>query len=251
MARNTAAWKRRVGRFAPRWVRKLLVAAAVISAGAVLYWQFGGELTLAALVERERELRNMQASISRSSQWLRSRFYVVVAAFSIPVATVLSVLYGWLFGFWRALVLVSFASTLGATIAFLLCRYLFRDWVQQRFAAQLTRIDDALRREGAYYLFTLRLIPYVPFWLVNLLMGLTPMRTRTFWWVSQLGMLPATALWIGVGASVTNLAEISDQGLGAVVTPQMIAILTLLGIFPLVARWCVVRIKKLATDRHG
>jgi uncharacterized membrane protein YdjX (TVP38/TMEM64 family) len=246
MARDTPAWTRIVGRFAPRWVRKLLVAAAVVSAGAILYCQFGGELTLAALVERERELRDMQREHFALLAMAAFALYVVVAALSIPVATVLSVLYGWLFGFWRALVLVSFASTLGATIAFLLCRYLFRDWVQQQFAAQLARVDAAARREGAYYLFTLRLIPYVPFWLVNLLMGLTPMRTRTFWWVSQLGMLPATALWIGVGASVTNLAEISEQGLGAVVTPQLLALLTLLGVFPLAARWCIVRIKAVS-----
>ena len=128
--------------------------------------------------------------------------YVVVTALSLPFAAVLTIVGGALFGFWRALLLVSFASTLGATLAFLLARTLLRDWVQQKFSAQLEPINHGIEKDGIFYLFTLRLVPLFPFVLVNLAMGLTPISTFSFYWVSQLGMLLGTALFVEVGVQL-------------------------------------------------
>ena len=118
--------------------------------------------------------------------------YVISTALSLPGATLLTLAGGAVFGLLWGLVIVSFASTLGATLAFLMARFLFRDWVQKRFGQRLATIDAGVRREGAFYLFTLRLVPVFPFFLINLLLGLTAMKARTFYWVSQLGMLAGT-----------------------------------------------------------
>jgi uncharacterized membrane protein YdjX (TVP38/TMEM64 family) len=110
----------------------------------------------------------------------------------------MTLLYGWFFKFVAALLVVSFASTTGTTLAFLLSRYLLRDAIQQKFGERLAGFNGALEREGAFYLFTLRLIPAVPFFVINVVMGLTPIRVWTFWWVSQLGMLPGTCVFVAV-----------------------------------------------------
>ena len=162
--------------------------------------------------------------------------YVIVTGLSLPGAAILSLAYGWLFGFWRGLALVSFASTSGATIAFLMSRFLFRDAIQARFGDRLNAFNEALAREGAFYLFTLRLIPQVPFFIVNLLMGLTPIRTATFWWVSQLGMLPGTCVYVYAGSSVTSLETLRDKGVSGLVTWQLLLAFTLLGLFPLIVK---------------
>ena len=125
--------------------------------------------------------------------------YVGVAALSLPGAALLTLVAGALFGLAWGTLIVSFASSLGATAAFLVSRFLLRDWVQQRFARQLHGINQGVARDGAFYLFTLRLIPAVPFFLINLAMGLTPLRTWTFYWVSQLGMLAGTLVYVAAG----------------------------------------------------
>ncbi len=167
--------------------------------------------------------------------------YVAVTGLSIPGATVLTLAYGWFFGFWRGLLIVSLASTLGATLAFLLARFLLRDAVQSRFGDRLKTFNEALKREGAFYLFTLRLIPLVPFFVLNLVMGLTPIKTLTYWWVSQLGMLPGTALFVYAGSSVPDLATLADKGTSGILTPNVLIAFALLGIFPLavkhIMRW--------------
>ena len=120
--------------------------------------------------------------------------YLASTAFSLPGASLLSLAGGALFGLTAGTLVVSFASTIGATLAMLIARVLLRDWVQNRFASKLTTINSGMLKEGAFYLFTLRLLPAVPFFVINLVMGLTPLRTATFFWVSQLGMLPATLI---------------------------------------------------------
>lgn len=158
--------------------------------------------------------------------------YVAVAGVSIPGgATVLSLTYAWFFGFWPALLLVSFASTLGATLAFLLSRYLFRDLIRDRLGTRIDAINQSLESEGAFYLFSLRLIPAFPFWMINVLMGLTPIKTLTFWWVSQIGMLPGTVVYLVAGASVPDLETLSTQGPGNM-WPIILAF-AVLGLFPL------------------
>ena len=118
-------------------------------------------------------------------------------------------------------------------------RFLFRDAIRSRFGERLTTINEALAREGAFYLFTLRLIPQVPFFVVNLLMGLTPLRATTFWWVSQLGMLPGTCVYVYAGASVSSLERLRDEGVSSLVTWQLLLAFALLGLFPLIVKRAV------------
>ncbi|WP_040769634.1 TVP38/TMEM64 family protein, partial [Novipirellula maiorica] len=161
---------------------------------------------------------------------------------------VLTLVYGWYFGFGRGLILVSFASTAGATVAFLLSRFLFRDTIQNRFGERLKSFNASLEKEGPFFLFTLRLIPAVPFFVINAVMGLTPIRTRTFWWVSQIGMLAGTAVYVYAGSSVPDLQTLADQGIGAVFTSgqlwQIGSAFVLLGLFPLIVRWTMKLIQR-------
>ena len=157
--------------------------------------------------------------------------YVLITALSFPGAAVMTLVGGALFGLFWGLLLVSFASTLGATLAFLVSRGLLRDSIQSRYGDRLKSINDGFARDGGFYLFTLRLVPAVPFFLVNLLMGLTPIRARTFYWVSQLGMLPGTLVYVNAG---TALGELSS--LRGIASPGLIGAFVLLGIFPYIAR---------------
>ncbi len=159
--------------------------------------------------------------------------YLLVTGLSIPGATVLTLVGAAIFGFWPALVMISFASTLGATLASGLSRTLLRDWVQSRFGGYLGAIDRGMARDGALYLFSLRLIPVIPFFIINLVMGLTRMRLVTFYWVSQLGMLPGTLVYVNAGAQIGALEEISVQG---ILTPGILGAFVLLGLFPLLAQ---------------
>src|SRR5262249_645638 len=154
--------------------------------------------------------------------------YVLVTALSLPVATVLSLLGGFLFDLWLGVVLVSFASTTGATLAFLGSRYLFRELVQLRLARWLDLINPGLEKNRIFYLLALRLTPAIPFFVVNLVMGLTRLPLRTFWWVSQIGMLPATVLYLNAGKQLGSLSSPRD-----IVTWPLLVSLALLGIAPL------------------
>ena len=201
---------------------------------------FGSELTLSKLATREAAFRQYQVDHPILIYLLAFLMYVTVTGLSLPGATPMSLLMAWLFGFWRGLILVSLGSTTGATVAFLLSRYLFRKSITHRFGERLAGFKSALQREGAFFLFTLRLIPAVPFFVINAVMGLTPISVRTFWWVSQLGMLPGTMVYVYVGSRVPNLQTLADQGVHAIFsTRQMAQILSglaLLGLFPLVVR---------------
>ena len=152
-------------------------------------------------------------------------------AFSLPGAAVLSLAGGALFGLTAGTLVVSFASTIGATLAMLIARVLLRDWVKNRFASQMTTIDSGMIKEGAFYLFTLRLLPVVPFFVINFVMGLTLLRTVTFFWVSQLGMLPATLVYVNAGSELGKIQSIDD-----IFSPQLIISFVLLGIFPLLVK---------------
>jgi pyruvate/2-oxoglutarate dehydrogenase complex dihydrolipoamide dehydrogenase (E3) component/uncharacterized membrane protein YdjX (TVP38/TMEM64 family) len=157
--------------------------------------------------------------------------YVAVTALSIPGATILTLAGGALFGLFWGTVVVSFASTIGATLAFLASRFLFRDWVQRRFAEILKAVNSGVERDGAFYLFTLRLLPIFPFFVVNLLMGLVPMRLATFYGVSQIGMLAGTIVYVNAG---TELARIDSAS--GLLSPTVIVAFIALGIFPLIAK---------------
>ena len=220
---------------ASRWYGHIALFVVVVSLIAV-FVRYRESLSFDSLIVRQTALQ--RAVVEQPVLVLGSAFvlYVVVTGLSLPGAAVLSLAYGWLFGFWRGLVLVSFASTAGATIAFLMSRFLFRDAIRSRFGERLHAFNEALAREGAFYLFTLRLIPQVPFFIVNLLMGLTPLRTTTFWWVSQLGMLPGTCVYVYAGSSVSSLETLRDQGVSGLVTWQLLLAFALLGLFPLIVK---------------
>ncbi|MBT9527340.1 MAG: FAD-dependent oxidoreductase [Rhizobacter sp.] len=216
-----------------RYARRWAAAAVVVLLAVLLYRHFelGQLLTLDSLkASRDSLLAQYQAN-----PWvtLAAFFtvYVVVTALSIPGATVLTLAAGAMFGLGVGLVLASFASSIGATLAFLASRYLLRDSVQSRFGKQLAPINDGVKRDGALYLLTLRLVPVFPFFVINLLMGLTPMPARRFYWVSQLGMLAGTAVYVNAG---TQLAAI--QSLRDVVSPGLLLSFALLGVFPLIGK---------------
>jgi len=192
--------------------------------------------TLEPWLQREEQLRQLHAERPLIVYGTAFLLYVGVTACSLPFATVLSCSYAWLLGFVPALVLVSFASTSGATVAFLLCRYLVGEPLQKRFSHRLAGFNRALARDGAWYLLTLRLTAVVPFFVVNAVMGLTRIRVSTFWWVSQLGMLPGTCLYIYAGSSMPHLDQLSQQGVRGIVTPQILLALVLLGVFPLLVK---------------
>ena len=157
--------------------------------------------------------------------------YVVMAALSLPGAAVMTLLGGALFGRLVGTVAVSFASTIGATLACFVARFLLRDWVQDKVGDKLKPINDGVENEGALYLFTMRLIPAFPFWLVNLAMGLTKMPLRTFYWVSQIGMLPGTFVYVNAG---TELGKIDS--LSGILNPTLIISFVILGVFPLLVK---------------
>lgn len=225
--------------------KKLVLFAALAVIILVGYTQFRHVLTLEALAEQEAHLREMRYAHPVVAYGVAFLIYAAVTGLSLPGATVLTLAYGWFFGVVRGVVLVSLASTAGATLAFLLSRYFFRDAVQGCFGDRLERFNERLRRDGPFYLFTLRLIPAVPFFVINAVMGLTPIKTWTFWWVSQLGMLPGTSVYVYAGSSVPTLRSLANDGIESVFAPdQLTRILTafaLLGLLPLVVRFAIRR----------
>jgi uncharacterized membrane protein YdjX (TVP38/TMEM64 family) len=165
--------------------------------------------------------------------------YVAVTGLSIPGAAIMSLVAGALFGVVAGTLIVSFASTMGATLAFLSSRYVLRDWVQGKFGERLRAVDDGLEKDGAFYLFTLRLIPVFPFFVINLLMGLTRIKTGTFFWVSQIGMLPATIVFVNAGTQISRIE--STAGL---MSPTLIASFVALAFFPWAAKGIVAIVKR-------
>jgi len=216
---------------------RLALLLVVVCVVAIATWKFGGtQSILNALADRESQLREFQADHPVFVYAMAFLIYVVVTGLSLPGAAALTMVYGWFFKFWPALILVSFSSTTGATAAFLLSRYLFRDAVQRRFGDSLSKFNEALEREGAFYLLTLRLIVAVPFFVINLVMGLTPIRTSTYWWVSQIGMLPGTAVFVFAGTSFPSLEELAKHGVSGVLRWEIAVAFALLGLFPITVK---------------
>ena len=165
--------------------------------------------------------------------------YVLVTALSLPVATFLTLVGGALFGFSSGLIIVSFASTIGATLAFLMARFLAQNYVQKNFKNQLSKINKKFKSEGSFYLFALRLVPVFPFFIINVVMGLMTIKTWTFYWVSQLGMLPGTIVYVYAGTQLAQIETFSD-----ITSPSMLIAFALLGLFPLIAKNFIQFIRK-------
>jgi pyruvate/2-oxoglutarate dehydrogenase complex dihydrolipoamide dehydrogenase (E3) component/uncharacterized membrane protein YdjX (TVP38/TMEM64 family) len=212
--------------------KKLLIAiAAVVVLIAYFMFDLGRFLSLDFVKSQQAELAALYDEKPLTVIAASVAVYVAVTALSIPGATVLTLAAGAIFGLLVGTVVVSFASSIGATLAFLASRYLLRDGVQARFRHRLTEIDKGIAREGAFYLFTLRLLPLFPFFVINLAMGLTRMRTRTFYAVSQIGMLAGTIVYVNAGRQLAAI-----DSLGGILSPALIGSFMLLGVFPLVAR---------------
>lgn len=164
--------------------------------------------------------------------------YIAVTALSLPGAAIMTLAGGALFGFLNALIIVSFASTIGATLAFLLSRYMVGDWVQNKYQKQLKTFNEGFKKEGLFYLFGMRLTPIFPFFLINILMGLTPIRAGSFYLFSQIGMLPGTMVFVFAGTELGKVSAISD-----ILSLPLIIAFTLLGFFPLIAKKSLVLIR--------
>ena len=165
--------------------------------------------------------------------------YVVITGLSLPGATILALASGAIFGLLRGTVIASFASTIGATLAFLFSRYLFRETIQRRYAGRLTAINRGIAEEGAFYLFTLRLAPIFPYFIINLVMGLTPIKALSFFLVSQAGMLAGTIVCVNAGTQLAKIEQVKD-----IASPELILSLVLLGMFPLLAKKMVDYLKR-------
>lgn len=218
------------------WIFKLVLLAAALALISIVYAFFGDFLRLERLVEKEEALRDWREWHVAKAVVLSFLVYVSVAGLSLPGATLLTLFLGWFLGFGLGLLVVSLASSAGATLAFLISRFFLRDFVQNKFGDRLKTFNEALQQEGAFYLFSLRLIVVVPFFITNLAMGVTPIRTWTFWWVSQLGMLPGTAVYVYAGASFPSLSDLAKKGDQGILTPQLLFAFLLLGLFPIVVK---------------
>lgn len=210
---------------------KLLLLAVVVAVTAFFLLDLDRFLAFAYLKAQQQEFAAFYQAHQLETLLLYFLLYVAVTALSLPGAAVMTLAGGALFGFWPALLVVSFASSIGATLAMLVARFVLRDWVQGRFGERLQAINAGVEREGAFYLFSLRLVPIFPFFLINLAMGLTPLRIPVFYWVSQIGMLPGTAVYVNAG---TRLGQLESPA--GILSPGLLLAFALLGLFPLAAK---------------
>ena len=218
--------------------KSLLLGLLVLLIAGFFALDLGHYLTLASLKDQQAAL---QAQVVANPLLAAAAFfalYVTVTGLSLPGAALLTLVAGALFGLLEGVLIVSFASTLGAVLAMFSSRFLLQDWVQQRFGQRLAGIEAGLARDGAFYLFALRLVPAFPFFLINLAMGLTKLPARTFWWVSQIGMLPGTLVYVNAGRELGQLDSLSG-----ILSPGLLGAFALLGLFPLLARKLLERLQ--------
>ena len=214
-----------------RWIVLILVLSLI---GSFVYFDLGAYLTLESIKAEQQRLTDLLEAYPWQFGVGFFVIYVAVTALSIPGAAAMTLVAGAIFGFGWGLLLVSFASSIGATLAMVLARWLFKEQVEQRFRKQLKTINRGIEKEGAFYLFTLRLVPIFPFFAINLAMALTRMPVLVFYVVSQVGMLAGTAVYVNAG---TQLAQLED--LGGILSPELLGSFVLLGVFPLLAKWFV------------
>ena len=214
----------------------LLVFAALV---AFFLFDLSSYLSLEQLKARQEQLAGFVEQRPLLAIGAVFLIYVAVTALSLPGAAIMTLAAGAIFGLRTGVLVASFASTIGATIAFLTSRYLLRDWVKGRFGKRVEAIDQGVARDGIFYLITLRLIPLFPFFLINLAMGLTAIRTLTYALASQIGMLPGTAVYVNAGTQLARIESTSD-----ILSPALLGSLILLGLFPLIAKWLIGRLRK-------
>ena len=208
----------------------LLILIALLI-GAFFYFDLQQLLTLEKLKSQQETIVSYRNDHPLLATAIYALVYIAVTGLSLPGASILTLAGGAVFGLLWGTLIVSFASSIGATLAFLAARFLFRDAVNAKFGHQLKEIDAGVARDGAFYLFTLRLVPLIPFFVINLMMGLTVLKTRTFYWVSQAGMLAGTLVYVNAG---TQLAKI--ESLSGILSPALVGSFALLGVFPFIAK---------------
>ena len=209
----------------------VIVAVIVVLIGVFVSYDLHQYLTLEYLNSKHQVFDRYYQDHKLFSVLIYFGIYVLVTALSLPGATVLTLAGGGLFGFWVGFLVVSFASSIGATCAFLVSRFLLHDWVQKKFGSRLQAINSGVEKEGAFYLFSLRLVPIFPFFVINLVMGLTPLKTGLYYLVSQIGMLPGTIVYVNAGTQLGQL-----DGAAGILSPALLVSFALLGIFPLIAK---------------
>lgn len=211
--------------------RILIILAGIIAIALFKYFDLDRFLTLGYIQESQEYFRQLYGEHRFTVIGAYLAIYIAVTALSIPGAMFMTLAGGALFGLLVGTIVVSFASTIGATIACIASRYLLRDWVQDKFGSRLEAINEGIRKEGAFYLFTVRLIPVFPFFIINLLMGLTKMKIFTFFWVSQLGMLAGTIVFVNAGKELAKID--SEHG---ILSPGLLASFIILGLFPITVK---------------
>ncbi|MEE9158277.1 MAG: TVP38/TMEM64 family protein, partial [Gammaproteobacteria bacterium] len=214
--------------------KALLVIVLVVLVFSVFAFDLGQFFNLEYFKSKQAVVDNYYQAQPVKTAFIFFCVYIAVTGLSLPGAALMTLIGGAIFGLLWGTVIVSFASPIGATVAFLVSRFLLRDVVQDRFRNQLKSVNEKIEKDGAFYLFALRLVPAFPFFIINLVMGLTPMRTLTFFIVSQAGMLAGTIVYVNAG---TQIAKI--ETLVGILSPELIGSFVLLGIFPLIAKKAV------------
>ncbi len=218
---------------------KLILVVVVIALIAAFFaFDLGQYLTLEYLKGKQADITAYYQTNPVQTITVFMAFYIAAIALSFPGATLLTLVAGAVFGLVNGTIIVSFASSIGATLAFLVSRYVLRDWVQAKFGDRLKPINDGVAKEGGFYLFTMRLVPAFPFFLINLVMGLTQIKTWTFYWVSQLGMLLGTIVYVNAGTQLSTITT-----LRGILAPEIIGAFVLLGVFPIIAKKIIDGIK--------
>ncbi len=213
-------------------LNKIIIVFVVIALLAVFkIFNLGDYLTLTYIKESQEKFQIIYGDNRAAVIGSYMLIYILVTSLSLPGAAVMTLAGGAFFGLVVGTVVVSFASTIGATFACFVSRFILRDWIQSRFGEKLKMVNEGVDKEGAFYLFTVRLIPVFPFWLINLVMGLTSMRLVTFYWVSQLGMLAGTIVFVNAGKELAKIDSLSG-----ILSPTLILSFVLLGLFPLVTK---------------
>jgi uncharacterized membrane protein YdjX (TVP38/TMEM64 family) len=208
-----------------------LVLTLAIIVSLFIYFDLSRFLTLDYIKESQARFQNLYQAHRIMVVSVYMVIYILVTALSLPGAAVMTLAGGGFFGLVTGTIVVSVASTIGATCACLASRFILRDWVQSKFGGKLSAINEGIDKEGSFYLFSLRLIPIFPFFVINLLMGLTKMPIRTYFWVSQIGMLPATIVFVNAGKEIAKIDSVAG-----IASPTLLISFALLGLFPVTVK---------------
>ncbi len=215
-----------------KYLNKIIILALIaLAVAAYKIFNLGDYLSLSYIKQSQHNFMALYADHTVIVIGAYMLIYILVTSLSLPGAAVMTLAGGALFGLLRGTIIVSFASSIGATLACFVSRFVLRDWVQEKFGEKLKTVNSGIEREGVFYLFTLRLIPVFPFFVINLVLGLARMPLRTFYWVSQAGMLPATIVYVNAGKELAKI-----DSLAGILSPGLIISFALLGLLPLVAK---------------